>query len=433
MAGDALQSGRRTKWDDKADTARRELVAEGIARILEDAVGAIADLVNPSALARRSGEISVDRAYRLLGGPDATLHRIMASAADPDFRAESIGWPTFDEVSGAAVHRAADETAIDATTTAVRHYIEQSLRLPSYPLGRIINAVTITASPAWRGPVTVSDKHRALAEGLAEIDRRGAQALRAHMRWLLLDALGALRRRPRPGITLDQIVELALALGNGAIDRMVVEPTALSIDVVVGAMVDLTITLTEEGSVADPRFPNDPDAAAAFSLIVRAAAAHWAGGGTIADLGTAAAIAGTEASPVESFFLSVADLADSVLRDRITLVGHETGARITTFGLVRSTLRRLAESADAIPEVVRLATTVVPERSILEELRSAAAACAAESRADGRIAERLVATAALGTAHWETTELLLDVLIDATRSDRAEARTVPPGNEQFTQ
>ncbi|MFM7223985.1 MAG: hypothetical protein ACKO1Y_00895 [Actinomycetota bacterium] len=402
---------RRTKWDAKADAARADLVAEGIARILEEALGAIAGLVSPSALARRSEEMSVDRAYRLLGDPESTLRRIMTSAADPDFRADAIGWPTFDEVSSAAVAEAATETALEATTAAVRHYLERNFRLPSCPLGRIIAAVTLTASPAWQGTITVSDEHRALAEELAEIDRRGALALRAHMRWLLLDALGTLRRRPRPGMTLDLIVELALALANGSLDRMFVEPAALTIDEAVDALVSLTVALTEEGSPDDPREPNDARAADAFASLVRAAEAHWLAGGTIPDLDSVVAFTGTDGTEVATWFPSVAALADSVLRSRLAGRGAEPGAPVTMLGLLRADLRRVAETADAMPEVVRLAGTVEPERSVLVELRAAAAACAAEQRTDGRLAEQLVATAGLGTAHWATTEVLLDLLV----------------------
>ena len=105
---ESAQRRNRTKWDAKAEATRERLIEEGIARILEEAASAIAALVTPSALARRSGVASVDTAYRLLGGPEQTLLLVTARSTDPDFRSEAIGWETFDEVSAGAVDRFAD-------------------------------------------------------------------------------------------------------------------------------------------------------------------------------------------------------------------------------------------------------------------------------------------------------------------------------------
>lgn len=423
MSTSETRADRRTKWDEKADTARSDLLAEGIARILEDTVAALAGLVTPSALARRSDRVSVDRAYRLLGDPEATLVRIMTNAADPEYRAPEIGWDTFDAVSTAAADRAAAAEGvdpIDVATAAIRHYLEQNFRLPSYPLGRIIAAATVTAGPAWKGSVRINPEHRALADELMAIHRSGAHAVRTHMRWVLLGALAALGRRPRPGMSLDLVLELSLALGNGALDRISVEPSALGIDDVIDALVALVLALTEEGSLADPRAPADPADAAAFTQLVSAADAAWASGPPPESVATVAGRAGIDIDRAARFFPRLADLADSVLRVRTAPVGGDPGPPVTDLALLRSNLRRLAETADALPGLIATATAAEP--SVLVDLRLAADTLAVEGhsghRPDDRIAERLIATAGLGTAHWATVEVLLDVLAPVPADDR---------------
>ncbi len=74
-----------------------------MARILEEGVAGIAGLVTPSALARRSGVVSVDTAYRLLGGPNEVLARVATTAVDPSFSSTALGWHTTDEISATAI------------------------------------------------------------------------------------------------------------------------------------------------------------------------------------------------------------------------------------------------------------------------------------------------------------------------------------------
>lgn len=418
MAGTEGRGGRsRTKWDAKADAARNRLVEEGIARILEEAATAIATLVSPSALARRSGAVSVDTAYRLLGGPQDALLHLATRTTDPTFRSDLVGWPAFDEVSAGAVGRFADaapEDPVAASIRALEHYIESNFRLPSYPLSRILAAVSMTASDRWEGEVGVADEHREFVRALRDVQRTGWNDVREHMRWMVEDGLAALRRRPRPGMTLDKILLLLYALADGALDRMVLYPELLTIEEVVEAVLALGIALTEEGSASDPRAPADPDAVGTFSRLIAAADATWSAGAQVDDLRGLARAAGESAEAGVLLFGTVEHLADSVIRARVIAAGLEEGASAPTVALFASTLRRLAQAADEVPLALAAAAHVDGPDSVLHELRGIARSIGEaepdDPRPVERIAEQVVATACLGLGQWATVEVLLDVL-----------------------
>ena len=417
MAG-SEQRRNRTKWDAKAEATRERLIEEGIARILEEAASAIAALVTPSALARRSGVASVDTAYRLLGGPEQTLLLVTARSTDPDFRSEAIGWETFDEVSAGAVDRFADaqeQQPLEASLAALRHYIESNFHLPSYPISRILAAVSLTASERWEGVIAVPDEHRDFAVALRDAQRDGWVGVREHMRWMVQDAFAAMRRRPRAGMSVDKILLLLYALADGAIDRMALYPELLTVDEVVEAVLALGIALSEEGSLADPRLPADPDAVAAFTRVVEVADARWVGGGEVDDLRAIAEDANEPFEAIVVMFPTVEHLADSVVRARVQAVGIDEGAEEPAAALIVSALRRLARTADEVPQALAHASRLDGPDSVLYELRGAIRATSQPDGEDAsrvdRLAEQIVANACMGTAQWGTVEVLLEALL----------------------
>lgn len=410
------ETGRsRTKWDEKAEAARAALVEEGMVRILEEGVGGVASLVSPSALARRSGAVSIDTAYRLLGRPEDVLARIAGTGVDPGFRSEALGWRTTEEISAEAIGEyAAPDTAMDPTA-AIRQLLVAGLADPAFPLSRILRAVAITASPAWTGRVVVAEEHRAVADAVREAARREWEHTREHLRWLVQESLAAVGRRPIEGYTIDKIVVILHTIAEGALDRLVLHPEAVSVDEFVEAILIFMLALTEDGAMADPRLPDDPEALAAFTRVVAAADAAWAAGVDLDDLHAVADRVGVPFETVVLMFPRLADLADSVLRTRIVAAGIEGGTPDTTAALLRGTLRRLAGAADAIPAVVERVRTDAGSHSVLHELQIVAAGlgsdAAVEDGTAARVAEQAIATACLGVAHWATTEVLLDLLL----------------------
>jgi hypothetical protein len=415
----------RTKWDEKAEVARAALVEEGMVRILEDGIAGVASLVSPSALARRSGAVSIDTAYRLLGRPDDVLIRIAAAGSDPTFRSAALGWRSTEEISAEAIDESAAPGDRLDPFAAIRRLLVAGLADPAFPLSRILRSVAITASPAWTGTVAVADEHRAFAETVRDTLRQEWEATREHLRWLVQESLAAVGRRPIVGYSVDKIVAILHTIAEGALDRLALHPEHVTIDEFVESILIFMVALTEEGAMADPRLPEDPEALAMFTRIVAAADTSWADGADLGDLHDVAARFAVPFETVVLMFPSVDDLADSVLRARVVAAGIEGGTPDATAALLRGTLRRLAAAADVIPTVVERARNVVGAMSVLHELQVAAQSLAppatTEDGTAARVAEQIVATASLGSDHWSTTEVLLDLLI-AQPGHRASGR-----------
>ncbi|MFM7616796.1 MAG: hypothetical protein ACKO72_04965 [Actinomycetes bacterium] len=416
MGGEQQGGGRsRTKWDEKADAARAALVEEGMVRILEEGVAGVASLVSPSALARRSGAVSIDTAYRLLGRPGDVLTRIAGTGVDPTFRSEVLGWRTTGEISAEAIGEyASPDTPMDPAA-AIRQLLVAGLADPAFPLSRILRSVAITASPAWAGRIAVAEEHREVAEAVRDAARLEWESSREHLRWLVQESLGAVGRRPIEGYTIDKIVVILHTVAEGALDRLALHPEAVSIDEFVEAILIFMLALTEEGALADPRLPGDPEALELFTRVVAGADAAWADGTDLDDLHRVASRVGVPFGTVVLMFPTVGDLADSVLRARVVAAGIEGGTPDATAALLRGTLRRLAGAADAIPMVVERARDVPAATSVLHELQVAAQSLAprpaAEDGTAARVAEQIVTTASLGLDQWATTEVLLDLLL----------------------
>ena len=352
-----------------------------------------------------------------LGLPEDVLARVAGTGVDPTFRSNALGWRSTDDLSAAALGEfTADETAMDPFV-AIRQLLVEGLADPAFPLSRIMRSVVITASPAWSGVVSVSDEHRALAESVRETARSEWAHTLEHLRWLVQESLAAVGRRPIPGYSIDKIVAILHTIAEGALDRLALHPEQVSIDEFVEAILIFMLALTEEGAMADPRLPSDAEALAVFTRVVAEAEVVWARGDDLADLHAAAERFGVPFETVVLMFPTVGDLADSVVRTRVVAVGLEGGTPDTTAALLRTTLRRLATTADEVPRVLEHARTVDPSTSVLHELEVRAQSLAPQSAIDdgtaGRVAAQVISTACFGSEHWPTTEVLLDLLLGA--------------------
>ena len=112
-------------------------------------------------------------------------------------------------------------------------------------------------------------------------------------------------------------------------------------------------------------------------------------------------------------FPTINHLADSVLRVRTIASGIDPGALEPMNVLLAASLRRLARAADTIPAVVRYASDINEEHSVLNELCQLAASIAINvgtAVEPQRLAEQLVSLASQGTSQVETVELLLEML-----------------------
>jgi hypothetical protein len=346
-------------------------------------------------------------------------------SVDPTFTSDRLGWRSTADLSEDAVasFRGEEPGADLDAASAMRALLVASFSDPAYPIARILQAAVITASPVWTGAVSASEDHRALAAEIRELQRGSWEQVREHMRWLVQDTLAALRRRPIDGLSLDKMLLLLHTLAEGALDRLTLHPDLLTPDDVVDAIVALMLALTEEGSMADPRRPEDPEAMAIYSQLVAGCDAAWTTGEDPGDLHAVAERFEVPFETVVLLFPTLEDLADSVLRARVTSVGVDGGAPAPSSALLRSALQRLAETATAAPALIMRAQALERPESVLHELRVHAAGLGSTDAIDDgtavRIAEQAVATACLGTDHWATTEVLLDLLLDQPRRGSA--------------
>lgn len=410
---DRVGSGSLGKVAAKAEATRQALVEVAIERLITHSLDGLASLISPSALARASATVSVDTAYRLLESPEAALALVVESSASPNFSAPNIGWSGLNEVSRGGVGAHGGEAVFESAAGAIRHYLEANFSEPALPLGRLLDAAALTASSEWHGEVGIRDERRGLALQILDARRVSHQAIADNMRWIGQDAFAELRRRPKPGMTMDSILQLLLSLADGAIDRMMISPGCMTLDDVVSAIIELAMALSEDGSMSDPRIPENDEGRFVFTTLVAAADKYWSTGASIGTIEEASRMLDKPLETLVVLFPTINHLADSVLRVRTIAGGIDGGAVQTMNVLLGTSLRRLARAADALPEVVKYAGDLSAADSVLNELTLLAAslATAAETTVEPqRLAEQLVSVAAQGTAQIETVELLLEML-----------------------
>lgn len=403
-----------TKWEQKAGAARSALVEEAVARLIGHGIDGVASIITPSALARESATVSVDTAYRLLGSPEETLALVVERTADTEWAAPSLGWASLSDVTSTAIALTSGDSSFDTAMVALRHFITNNLSSPALALGRLMDAAAMTASPEWKGALAVREEQRELATEI--IAARGASIRRMndYLGWMIHETLAELRRRPKAGWTTDSIGLLIHSLVDGAVSRMLIDPGSITVEEIAEAAMQLGLALTEDGSMIDPNLPDDPASRVMFNDIVSAADVHWAGGGIIEDIRDASTRFGFSFETVVLIFPAVAYLADSVVRSRTQPGGISYGEREPTLLLLTSTLRRLAQAADEIPEAVRLASTLEGTSGVLSDIDGLARALTAEQPGipvtPDRFAKQLIGLACQGTAQLPTIDMLLDML-----------------------
>lgn len=405
--------GYKSKVEIKAEATRQALVEVAIERLITHSLDGLASLVSPSALARTSETVSVDTAYRLLESPEATLALVVERVASPDFSAPGIGWSALEEVTRGGVGAHRGEIALESAASSIRHFLEVNFSAPARPLGRILDAAALTASSEWQGELAISGESRELALQILEARRVSDKAIADNMRWIGQDAFAELRRRPKPGMTMDSILMLLHSLADGAVDRMFISPGCMSLDDVVNAILELALALSEDGSMSDPRIPENEEGRVIFTELVAAADNYWSTGASIETIEEASRLLDKPLETLVVLFPTINHLADSVLRVRTIASGIDPGALEPMNVLLASSLGRLARAADTLPEVVHFASDLSEADSVLNELRLLAASLATSVETPvepQRLAEQLVSLAAQGTAQINTVELLLEML-----------------------
>lgn len=382
-------------------------------RIVTHAVDALASQITPSVLARSTEIVSADTAYRMLESAEHTLQMLINRVSAPGFTSEELHWPVSSEMIATAVDAISTTHTVDGVRTAIGRLLRSGLELPAVALGRIVDAATMTASPAWEGDLHIRQDRLAIARQVRSARLGMIRAQDEEFELLLRIALTQLRRRPRSGVTVKQLVVVLRGLGEGMIERLLLDPEVGTVDDVVDAIIELAAALTEDGLLLGGSVPTDPVLQHRFESVLMLAEGHWRAGHTIDSLEMLAVEASIAPDELLALFPSVEDLADALLRS-IVLSGEISGSRPTRLTLLSASLHRLAQVADELPLVVELDQSLDAEHSVLAQLKDVATELARTGleRSVGfdRFGEQLIASACAGAAHWQTTNVLIDLL-----------------------
>lgn len=370
------------------DEHREALIDAAADLVATDGIVALRALLNVAAVQRRTEEMGrpVPRAtaYRLLAGDagataggDATdqiIRALAERAVDPDWSGLNAARAAADE-AGAARMATLDtgDPAEEVLIEALRANIESQFSAPGLPVGSMLRAAVVTASPRWEGQRPTDPTVSRLAADI-RATRRATYATTANeFAGLFTSAMSILRRRPRPGIDPATIMALLNALLDGAVQRLLVDPTAIDTRLLAEAMVRLGVAFSEHGTYWDPRRSEDPQLAVAFDTLVGEATARFQRGEDV-SVGAVAAATGIDAAVAALVFPSTVDLADSVVRGLA-----QSGGPFEQPGAVHATdlaamLWRLAAAVDSVPAAVALVTAANGQltTSCITELRDIA-------------------------------------------------------------
>ncbi|HEY8526227.1 MAG TPA: hypothetical protein VIL48_14750 [Acidimicrobiales bacterium] len=350
---------------------RDAVIAAGRERLLAHAIDGLRSQLNASALSEDL-PLSRDTAYRVFrdDGDESVSDAIIRAVAEA---ANDTSWGGADAAlaDALAAYQASVEQGSDARVNlaeGLRAAFEAQFRSPGQPVGWILQASALTASPAWKGDPPATDDLD-VAQRILDIRRAHYQALTEQLTWLVVGVMSELGRRPRAGLDPRAVVVLVHCLLDGAVLRRFIEPDAMPPELFAEAMLLLYDALSEPGSFDDPRRPDDERNQQVFDRVVAAAAELW-GEGPDVTVDDAAERAGVSPEAATLLFPGVGDLADSLVRARVVAGGFtypgpapdQPSARRYLPVLVAE-LARLRDLADKLPHAVAALQAHPPTRS----------------------------------------------------------------------
>jgi len=407
----------------KQQAIRHDLAVAGANRLVAESMNRLLASVAPAALAEAC-DVSPDTVQRLVGGrAEMLVHVTDTAVASLEFSAP--GWPTFGEITDGAAEAflvgIGDESGAAKTAAfieALKVFIAANLVTNARPAEGIIDAAVMTVSPKWEGPQHLDGEAREVAEQLRLARVRLLAQQTEGFGWLLAEAMAQLQRRPQRGTTVETLIVLMNCLVDGAVLRMLIDPDSLTVDTIADAVFRLGMAFTETGSFEDPHEPDDPESRKTFAAILDAATALWGTTDEVTLADVAAALPAIDEEAVQRWFPSVRELADSVVRRRVSSVQPEPSDHPDAqIAILEFVLHRLCLTADEVPGAVRSAfVDDPPPGSIAAQLTEHALAVIEGLDQPGFLAEQLIADACDGSERWPRTQTLLKLLDRSGRS-----------------
>jgi len=353
--------------DETRGAKRQAVVDAGLDRLLHGSIELLRSSLNASSLSA-DADISKDTTYRLFaddGTPssDAIIAAVAEGAADPVWSgfadsADAIAGTVQDGLEREIPY---DQLIIDALAANV----DAQFRSPGCPVGWILHAAAITASPAWQGDPPRTPEDADLARRVLDSRVRFYEHMTGDLLQLMTACMSLVGKRPRRGMDPRQLLALMHSMVDGAVLRMYLEPEVFDCQQVGEAVFALAMAFAEDGALNDPRRPLAVEGIAVFDRMIDEASTSWTEADERTVDGTARS-AGVAPEAAVLLFPSAADLADSLVWTYVlgggSLVdnpdversdGHAPGTeKAMIFGLLRR-LRDVVESHPGAMEVVR--------------------------------------------------------------------------------
>lgn len=260
------------------DQNRLALAAAGARELERSSVKALRSVLTPSALARPAN-VSRDTAYRVFkpsGPEDPEVTDALIEAI-----ANEVMEPRLDGFFAAEEARRAPDSGSSRLGPDAEHLvrfltgmIEAQFTSDGYCARLFLHASALPASRQFQR-VDLADEDRWLAERILRLRSDAYGVMKVGIVHMLRVGLSDLGRRPRNGVSLDQIAAMLHALLDGSVLRMSIDPDLLAARDVAEAMLDLAVAMTEPGGVRDPRRPDGVATAALFDHVVKTAIDAW--------------------------------------------------------------------------------------------------------------------------------------------------------------
>lgn len=236
----------------------------------------------------------------------------------------------------------------------------------------LLQLAATSCSPLWDVSPGPDGADYELGRQILEARIRFNEAAIAEWAVILRGAMVLFGRRPRPGYTVRDIVQLMYCMFDGSFLRLFVDPDVVilgprpavrepalqrAVARACDVMYEIAWSCSEPGLLADPRRPDDPDdpRAQAFDVLVEQAEVVYCGmePGEHVDLRVLASDAGEDVGMARFLFPEAGDLPDSVLRWLVRKHAKPAGWGVSdATPWIVSTLRVLSDVASSHPAVV---------------------------------------------------------------------------------
>ncbi|HEV2362004.1 MAG TPA: hypothetical protein VGS21_09910 [Acidimicrobiales bacterium] len=233
----------------------------------------------------------------------------------------------------------------------------------------LLNGYLLVAAAIAADPATIDDTTAGSRERIIELRRLGLQRSTALYANALRQILRGSSRRPRPGYSEEDVVVALHSLFDGHMLRHLLDPTAYPLALLVDALWDLAVAMTEPGFLNEA----EGEHGSLRADLLRAALAEVRAGRGMPTVLRSAELAGVDAEVAEALFPDTTRLADNCLDFALagTAELRELAANVRGGGL--TTLAELMRVIAEVTDTYRPLVDTLDDARAWYEMRALAA------------------------------------------------------------